>query len=159
MLPILDIGLFSWQNYVMRWKVCFVRGSADYIGTSDHRAGWLYGRMPPALARWEARRGYAVEEDLSRLGLSGDGGLMALNDLVFHSSGLCCFFPQEKREDAENWAGRGKGKSLLPMQVLDLPLKIRWRSLGLCSHPKKYMQWKVVLLCQLAKTLWFLRML
>lgn len=100
-----DLGCFSWQTlYVMRGTVCFVRsGSANGTGVSDCSAGWI----PPALSLWEARS-CAIEEDLSHLCLSWDGGLMALNDLVFHSSIPCCFSSHEKRENVENWAGHEK---------------------------------------------------
>lgn len=33
------------------------------------------------------------------------GGLVALNDFIFHNSILCCFSSQGKRENVENWEG------------------------------------------------------
>lgn len=111
--PGLNIAHFGYQTwvvfqgktlYVMRGTVYFVgAGSANGTGVSDCSAGWI----PPALSLWEARS-CAVEEDLSHLCLSWDGGLMALNDLVFHSSIPCCFSSHENRENVENWAGHEK---------------------------------------------------
>lgn len=105
---------------------------------------------------WETRR-CVIEEDLSHLCVSWDGGLMAVDYLIFHSSILWCFPSHGMRENVKNWEDM-KRKSLLPMQVLDLPLMITLIGL-LFPRTKKYMQCKVFLLCQLAKTLGFLPIL
>lgn len=96
-----DLGCFSWQNSVCdeRNSVCCESWFYQWHW-SLRLHSWLAGGIPPALTLWETRS-WAIEEDLSHLCLSWDGGLMALNDLVFYSSIQCCFSSHEKRECGE----------------------------------------------------------